>query len=84
MRVQRVQVWTIFMSLNLSQLQKQKEKSPDSGLIFATCMTHALSLVMKLITKALQMTNTVAVQASAMMNNPLVEFQLIYCANSHL
>lgn len=72
------------MSLNLSQLQKQKGKSLDSGLVFTTHMTHALSLVMKLIKKALQMTNTVAAQASAMMNNPLVEFQLIYCAKSRL
>lgn len=64
---------------------KSRKKSPQaSGLIFIACMTHALALVMEQITKALQMTNTVAAQASAMMNNPFAEFQLIYFAKSRL
>lgn len=48
--------------------------SQASGLVFTTGMTRALALVMELVTQAQQMTNTVAAQASAMMNNPLTEF----------
>lgn len=54
-----------------------------TGLTFTTWQ-GAPALVMELITKALQMTNTAAAQASAMMNNPLAEFQLIYFAKSRL
>lgn len=61
----------------------RRESSLASGLIFSH-MIRALALVMELITKALQMTNTVAAQPSAMMNNPFAESQLIYFAKSRL
>lgn len=60
-----------------------RERPLCSGLTF-TPWQGVLALVMELITKALQMTNTAAAPASAMMNNPLAEFQLIYFAQSHL
>lgn len=44
----------------------------------------AFALVMELITMALQMTNSMAAQASAMMNNPFTELKLIYFAKSCL
>lgn len=74
----------LFSHVSTSPLScKSRRESPlASGLIFTT--TRALASVMELITKALQMTNTVAAQASAMMNNPLAEFQLIYFAKSRL
>lgn len=60
-----------------------RERPLCSGLTF-TPWQGVLALVMELITKALQMTNTAAAPASAMMNNPLAEFQLICFAQSHL
>lgn len=61
--------------------KSRRERPLASGLTFTTWQ-GARALVMELITKALQMTNTAAAQASAMMNNPLAEFQLIYFAKS--